>query len=186
MMPRKRPVPSRSSQRGVALLVVLILLLIMTLLGLASLRGTLLGERMSGNLFDRSLAFQSAESALRQGETVVQGLTGIPTATDCSNPSGVCGKPVAGADRSLGNTGWVNAAKLGTGSENDLAVGTASDLQYLVEYLGEFPNWYNCDKVTSGAGEMQPGCMGHRYRISARYQAGGRSQVLLQSIYRRY
>ena len=37
-------------QRGVALIVVLILLLIMTLLGLASLRGTIMEERMSSNL----------------------------------------------------------------------------------------------------------------------------------------
>jgi type IV pilus assembly protein PilX len=186
MTVRKRPVPSMASQRGIALLVVLILLLIMTLLGLASLRGTLLGERMSGNLFDRSLAFQSAESALRQGETVAQGLTSVPSVADCSNPSGVCGRPLNGVDRSIGEDGWVNAAKIGTGTQNDLAVGTAGDLQYLVEYLGEFPNWYNCDKVTSGAGEVQPGCMGHRYRISARYKADGRSQVVLQSIYRRY
>ena len=55
-------------QRGVALLVVLMLLLIMTLLGLASLRGSIMEERMSANLFDRSLMFQAAESALRQGE----------------------------------------------------------------------------------------------------------------------
>lgn len=182
MMPRKRPAPSSSSQRGVALLVVLILLLVMTLLGLASLRGTLLGERMSSNLFDRSLAFQSAESALRQGELVVQGLAAVPTGTDC-NEDGVCGMPADGVDRALGDDGWVDAAAI---AGNTLAVGSASDLQYLVEYLGQFPNWYNCDKVTSGAGELQPGCMGHRYRISARYQADGRSQVLLQSIYRRY
>lgn len=183
-----RRMPSRfpAQQQGIALLAVLILLLIMTLLGLASLRGTLLGERMSSNLFDRNLAFQAAEGALRQGENVVKGLTAAqvpPTATDCSNPGGVCGRPTAGQDRSLGNAGWVNAAAL---NNNSLAVTTGADLQYLIEYLGEFPNWYNCDKVTTGSGELQPGCMGHRYRISARYKADGRAQVLLQTIYRRY
>src|SRR3546814_12700111 len=61
---------SAAQQRGVALVIVLILLLVMTLLGLASMRGTLLEERMSGNLFDRSLAFQAAEAALRPGEAL--------------------------------------------------------------------------------------------------------------------
>ena len=51
-------------QRGASLVVVLILLLVMTLLGLAVLRGTLLEERMSANLLDRSQNFQAAEAAL--------------------------------------------------------------------------------------------------------------------------
>ncbi|MBD4271205.1 pilus assembly protein, partial [Xanthomonas citri pv. citri] len=40
-------------QRGVSLIVVLLLLLVMTLLGLAVLRSTVLGERMASNLVDR-------------------------------------------------------------------------------------------------------------------------------------
>lgn len=181
-MNRRMPPRLPAQQRGIALLAVLILLLIMTLLGLASLRGTLLGERMSGNLFDRNISFQAAEAALRQGETVVKGLTSVPTATDCSNAGNtVCGKPAAGVDRSLGDVGWVNSTAL-----NNNTLVTAADAQYLIEYLGEYPNWFNCDKVTTGSGEVQSGCMGHRYRISARYKADGRAQVLLQSIYRRY
>ena len=61
-------------QRGVALVVVLILLLIVTLLGLASMRGALLEERMSGNLYDRSLSFQAAERALREAQERIVGL----------------------------------------------------------------------------------------------------------------
>lgn len=65
--------PSFSNrQRGVSLLVVLLLLIIMTLLGLAVLRGSLLEERMSANLYDRSLAFQQAESALREAEARIR------------------------------------------------------------------------------------------------------------------
>ena len=67
-MNQPRHLPGRRRQSGVALIVVLILLMVMTLLGLASLRGTLMEERMSANLFDRSLAFQAAGSALREGE----------------------------------------------------------------------------------------------------------------------
>lgn len=57
-----------SQQRGVSLLIVLILLLIMTLLGLASMRVGLLQEKMSGGQFDRSLSFQAVEAAVREAE----------------------------------------------------------------------------------------------------------------------
>ena len=69
------PVHGPRAQRGVALAVVLILLLVMMLLGLASLRGTLMEERMSANQLDRSLSFQAAEAALRKGEEVAAGLS---------------------------------------------------------------------------------------------------------------
>jgi type IV pilus assembly protein PilX len=46
----------------------LVLLLALTLLGLAAMQNTALEERMAGNLRSESLAFQSAEAALREGE----------------------------------------------------------------------------------------------------------------------
>src|SRR3546814_17172616 len=64
--------PQPHMQRGASLIVVLILLLVVTLLGLAALRTTILQERMSANLFDRSLSFQAAETALREGQVAIQ------------------------------------------------------------------------------------------------------------------
>lgn len=61
----------RERQSGVSLVVVLLLLLVMTIIGMAVLRGTLLEQRMSANLADRNMAFQQAESALRQAEAQV-------------------------------------------------------------------------------------------------------------------
>ncbi len=49
----------------------LIMLLLLTVIGLASIRGTNLQEQMTGNMRDHNLAFQSAESALRLGEEVL-------------------------------------------------------------------------------------------------------------------
>lgn len=62
--------PARA-QRGVALVVALILLLIGTIIGLASIRNTNLQERMSANMYDRSLAFQRAEAGLRAAEQAI-------------------------------------------------------------------------------------------------------------------
>ena len=58
----------RDDQAGVALFMSLVMLLILTILGLSSVQTTSLQERMSRNARDTNLAFQSAESALRDGE----------------------------------------------------------------------------------------------------------------------
>ncbi len=62
---------NRNSQQGAILIVALIMLLLVTIIGLASIRGTSLQERMAGNLRDQELALQAAEAALRKGESIV-------------------------------------------------------------------------------------------------------------------
>ena len=58
-------------QKGITLIVGLILLLVMTMLGLTAVQVTTQQERMAGNLRDRNIAFQAAESALREGESAL-------------------------------------------------------------------------------------------------------------------
>ncbi|MGQ7959166.1 pilus assembly PilX family protein [Pseudomonas sp. SP16.1] len=58
-------------QRGAILVIALFMLLLLTIIGLSSMRGTMLQENMAGNLRDSSLALQAAEAALRKGEEVV-------------------------------------------------------------------------------------------------------------------
>ena len=55
-------------QRGTVLVVALIFLVLLTLIGLAGMQGSTLQERMAGNMWDRAIAFQRAEIALREGE----------------------------------------------------------------------------------------------------------------------
>jgi type IV pilus assembly protein PilX len=72
----KHPMPetrsSRRAQRGVVLIVGLLLLLVLTLIGVTSMRSALLEERMTGNVQDSTIAFQAAEAALREGELLLQ------------------------------------------------------------------------------------------------------------------
>lgn len=58
-------------QTGAVLIVGLVLLLILTVIGLASIRGSDLQERMAGNMRDRNIAFQASEAALREGEDLL-------------------------------------------------------------------------------------------------------------------
>lgn len=59
-------------QRGATLIVALILLLILTVIGVAGMQDTTLQEKMVGNMRDRNLAFQASESALLGGEKYLQ------------------------------------------------------------------------------------------------------------------
>lgn len=54
----------RQHQQGISLLVVLILLLVMSVLGIAVLRSSGMQERMSANMVDRNEAMQAAETGL--------------------------------------------------------------------------------------------------------------------------
>lgn len=58
-------------QSGAVLIVGLIMVLLMTIIGLAAIRGSGMQELMAGNMRDRNLAFQAAEAGLRAGEGVV-------------------------------------------------------------------------------------------------------------------
>lgn len=66
-----RPFPVIQKQRGVALFVGLMFLLILTMLGLSASQGSIMQERMAGNVADANLAFQRAEGTLRLAEQKV-------------------------------------------------------------------------------------------------------------------
>lgn len=65
-------------ERGVALVMAMAFLLILTLIGVTTLSTTVLEEKMAGNMQDKNTAFQATESALRSGENWLQPLTAMP------------------------------------------------------------------------------------------------------------
>lgn len=73
--PRHDGVHVAFAQRGAVLITGLIFLVVLTLLGTAALQGTVLEEKMAGNLRDETLAFQAAEAALRSGERFLEQVT---------------------------------------------------------------------------------------------------------------
>jgi Tfp pilus assembly protein PilX len=56
----------------------LLILAVMTILGLGSMRGTILQERMTGNLKEQAGAFQAAEAALQAALTAIEQSTSPP------------------------------------------------------------------------------------------------------------
>lgn len=69
-----------ASQSGAVLIIGLIMLLLMTVVGLAAIRGSGMQELMAGNMRDRNIAFQTTESGLRLAELQIDGLTNNPFA----------------------------------------------------------------------------------------------------------
>jgi type IV pilus assembly protein PilX len=59
------------NQSGVVLIIGLIILLLLTLIAITVMRVTALEERMAGNMLNQNIAFQSAESALREAEAYI-------------------------------------------------------------------------------------------------------------------
>jgi len=68
---RNQKINIQSNQQGLALVIGLIMLLIMTLIGVQSMRSTTLGEQMTRNTLDRERALEAAELALLIGEEEV-------------------------------------------------------------------------------------------------------------------
>lgn len=158
---------SRHLQSGVSLVIVLVLLVAMSLLGIAVLRSTAMQERMSANLRDRSVALQATEAALRFAQTDVMGAdtwdVKIPTAADCA-AQGIC--PTGSA----ANWQALPAAEYDT----DLI---PAPPEYWIEYLGLGPG-------RKGACDQLPptlDCFSPMFRITARSRSEGRADVVLQS-----
>lgn len=60
-----------SRQTGMVLLISLVFLLVVSLIGLSSMQGAVSQQKIVGSLWHRNQSFQSAESGLRLGESVV-------------------------------------------------------------------------------------------------------------------
>jgi type IV pilus assembly protein PilX len=173
----------RARQRGNTLLVVLVLLLVMTLLALASLRIGNLEERMTANLFDRGLAFQATEAALREGEALARSSSTPPAAgSDCAN--GLCGKPQSVlSEQQITALFKKNARTASPLEKNTLAVPKSDNVRYLVVHRGRAEAIHGCSSVLGASGGIKdPLCLVEAYQVEARYEATDRAAVTLRSV----
>ncbi len=95
-------------QRGAALIISLMLLAIVMVLGTAAWQMGTLEERMVGQQRDRSIAFEAAEAALRDGERDILGVcaTNVPSCTARAPMiNGETGFGLAGAPGTCSTTG---------------------------------------------------------------------------------
>lgn len=170
------PSGSRHQQMGVSLLVVLILLLVMSFLGIAVLRSSGMQERMSANMRDRSLAFQAAETALREAQEDVLGNAAIEdlqygkTIAELREDAAL---PITCATHGICDT-------TAPANEVPVAIPAADGIStYTIEYLG---NAY-APKVGKSCNVMSEDfeCWRPTFRVTARGRSPGLSEVFLQA-----
>ena len=208
LRPSAPAMPTRL-QRGVVLEVAIIILLLIAIVGLAVSRSSFMQDKMSSNFYDRQIAFQAAQAALRQGELAVESSGGgVATFRNCAPDSGNNCLPDPFTDSTLQpaqiNTMAGNAFAGGYTGTPAAALLDGQQLQYVVEYLGFFKSlpgdgggvgnhpllsqcsdYAQCNPGIYGGGNLTQ----EFYRITARCgpsDASGRATtVTLQTVYRR-
>jgi len=160
-------------QSGAVLIVTLIMLLLMTLIGVGSMQSTSLEEKMAGNMRDKSLAFQAAESALNAAELSLD-----PPAAPTFNVTGTGGfystaSTIPTASAIMTDSFWTS---------NPVATSTVTTLGnaitppvYIIQQLAAA-----CFKASCPA----PSDFSTPYQITVRATGGSTNAVvILQSIY---
>jgi len=175
--------PELNVQSGAVLFTSLIFLLLMTIIGVTSMRSTILEEKMASNTKNMNLALQAAEAALRAGEAQIT--AGI-AAFDAACTDGYCSY-AAGDETPRWKDStldvWNDADKHQQYSDfpDDIV---ASVPRFIIEKMPS--------SISQGSGGaslvvgFQPGQTGSTYyQVTGRGVGGaGEAVVLLQSFYR--
>lgn len=170
-------------ERGVALFIALVVLLIITVLGISGLQTTTLEERMAASARDRDLAFQAAEAALAQAERFVDTIGPGDLAQFNQNSSGLyVPEDKAGEPDIWEQVDWANAAS--TRIVNVNIAGVAAQPRYIVEYMTTLlaaDDSLNISNVGAPVGAPTD-----IFRITSYAQGGSaRAVVMLQATYGR-
>ena len=184
-MMRRHPhmTSSPSRQRGVALFISLVLLLVLTIIGVSAVQTTTLETRMARNEHDALLAFQAAESALRDAENFLEGVVTTAIFTDAGANGLWTIAPLGDPNRWEDPNVWLG----GTSVQAPTAAGAvvAEQPRYLIEHVASVLIEENAFQISDPYG----GGAADRveiFRVTARGVGGSaNSQVLLQTTYGR-
>jgi type IV pilus assembly protein PilX len=171
-----------SKQRGIVLFISLVLLLVLTIISVSVVQTTSLEERMSRNSRDAALAFQSAESALRDGERFLETVVSLVPFDDVGT-NGLWSKPVLGQQPRWEVSAIWNDARSVVASNN--IDGVARQPRYIVEHVATVlldENAYQLQDPYAGGTSDRV----EVFRITAQGWGGtDTARVLLQTTYGR-
>ena len=167
---------SRHTQQGVVLAIALIMLVLITLLAVSAMRTTIMEERMASNSRNDNIAFQLAETTLRQAEENLKNAPKVLSIFDATSTPpavglGTC-EIVLNSEDFTDQNRWDAIACDYVGSADEGVTRTA---HYFVEFVrAEIP-------VVPGTTPLR-NCY---YRVTARgYGPDANSAVTLQSTYK--
>lgn len=177
----KAPIIGPGKQSGVVLFISLVMLLILTVLGLSSVQTTTLQERMARNARDTNLAFQAAESAVKDAERLIETFTSLVSFTSGgANGAGFYFEGDYDATTNWAGRNWMSGDGYIEGTVID---GVAEPPKFIIEHLKTVVSdndTLNLDNIgqDSGSGRAQI------FRVTV-YGTGGSSSahVMIQSTY---
>jgi len=178
----KSNITFQSRQSGIALFISLVLLLVLTIIGVSSVQITSLEVRMTRNEHDAMLAFQAAESALRDAEAQIETITTTTVFTDSGNSGLYNVAPLGDAEHWHASDAWDAANSVQAATTVD---GVFSAPRYIIEHVASVLREDNAyqqeDPYAASASDRI-----EMFRITARGVGGSvNARVLLQSSYGR-
>lgn len=157
--------PSFNDQQGVTLAVTLIFLFVLLMVGISAVRISLVEEKMTGNLRDKHIAFEFAESALVAAELWLQSEENYPTATDDGSTNvWLLNKPGVGKWWFENTKSWWNSNAISV-TANSLQ---HSGPQYIIE---ERAFLQDGEDLSIGQGSVKKGK--YVYQVTGRGHGGG-------------
>ena len=191
-----KTIASTTRQQGAALIMSLIILLVMTLIGIAGMQTTNLEEKMAGNAREQNLAFQAAEAALRDGEEFVNSMCAVAAVNNPapSYAKGVYSETQAAPDYRTMN--WdandslsypiANMGTCGTNPQTNAALDNAmfpSTPRYTIKHYTTFTVNSNAAGNITGYGQAPPDRI-YVFHITAKGMGGSaNTRTFLRSRY---
>ncbi|MGB5832396.1 MAG: PilX N-terminal domain-containing pilus assembly protein [Thiohalocapsa sp.] len=163
----------KGRQNGVALIVSLLILMVTTIIGVNAMHMHYLEEQMAGNFRHHNLAFQAAETALRDGEQDIASTN--PRFTGLTSFNSTCTNGLCDATGGLSDV-WLDATK----EANGVVLGTYTGRPALASVSQQPKYWIEAFRVRP-TGNAAWKTM---YRVTAIGWGGdANTEVLVQSVF---
>ena len=175
-----------TAQRGVILIMALVLLMMLTILGVSSMHTSSLEERMAGNMRDSEVALEAAEIALNAAQVYVDG---IATTVDFSSTGGTGGLFTATAISTTSKEAWqIETNWGGTNTVNVTVPNLANPAEYIIEIIDS--DYGQEDDITPfggyEGGDASKGDIS-LFKITVRgYGKNLNTRIMLQSTYGKF
>lgn len=172
-----------SHQQGAVLFVGLIMLIVVTLMGIVAMKSSMLQEKLAAGAMDQNIAFQAAESALRDAEIYINASVTSASGFSAACTNGLCLPSTTSTSVWDAIADWSGSALpiiFGTQTAAPAIPNVYRQPRYIIELLPDIP-------PAPGTGLRPPGASatdGTAFRITA--MAWGKrstTPVMLQSVY---
>lgn len=167
-----------NSQAGVTLVVSLLILVTLTLLGVASMQNTRTEISMAGNLRESNLTFNAAEAGLRSAEAFIE----------ASASKGVFNSPSTGLfNKDDEDPDYADSATWATTASQTASASLSlvkEQPRFVVKYLGDRSQNEVAAVNIGGYGSGQPGLTVSNFRVTAQGTGqSGNARRYVQSYY---